>query len=277
MYLKKILTPFPPSQAGQLPKRLKFHEDKQAGFTPKSDQGQQYRGFNSTDTVLAPEKSGNTYAAPLKKWLAPLMDGTDQLYINAHCNRGLNYLAADQACKSHAQVTIPELITLLDVLGFQKTSQAKVKLWICHGASRDDAKLSFAEQFASAMRTAGYVNCHIFGYTESLVGDYKLGPTSDDPTGDPQDKVFHKRANVPKPALQALDDSIKEIEKDPTAPSNKARKRVWDHMLNTHQQNRVAAMQAIIDNSIMRGQFLPGHGSGLGAGVRASLVRREFF
>src|SRR5262245_25596163 len=78
---QRIFTPFPSLLAGKLAKRLErshLHD----------------KGFLSTERVFSPSKVGNLYE--VKNLLGMLTYAEDQLYINGHCNRGLDYLACDE-------------------------------------------------------------------------------------------------------------------------------------------------------------------------------------
>jgi len=96
--MKKIFTPFAIGEAGTLKTRLEYSDDIQTGYS--ADHGK-YRGFKtlkhgSDDYIFAPPKSKGQYGETHQ--LEQLRNESDQLYINGHCNRGLQYLASDVKC-----------------------------------------------------------------------------------------------------------------------------------------------------------------------------------
>ena len=128
---KLIFTPFPTDKAGTLIGRLAYKPDIQA---EKKGDGE-YRGFKPDENKFAPhQKSPGVYDET--KQFSILTNADDELYINAHCSKGIDYLANNEKCDApgSVKVTIPDLILQLEAHGLPKTTKAKIKLWICEGA-----------------------------------------------------------------------------------------------------------------------------------------------
>jgi len=57
----------------------------------------------------------------------------------------------------------------------QPSFMGDIKLFSCHSAIRTKGANSFADRFAEAMWGRTYINCRIYGYTESLNAAYTEG------------------------------------------------------------------------------------------------------
>jgi hypothetical protein len=124
--MKRIFTPFTLSDAGGLATVLQYKEEIQPG-----KKGDDYRGFKPEDYVFAPPKVENVYQKTHQ--LEKLVADSDQLYINAHCDSGIDYLSTNVSCTSELKVTAEDLVNQLVGPGFPTTSLAKVKPWVCKG------------------------------------------------------------------------------------------------------------------------------------------------
>ena len=165
--VRRIFTPFPDDNCGNLKGRLPF-------VGTKPDKPSQNNGFQSIEYVYAPKRDPKTNKYETTTELSIILSSTDQLYINAHCSRGLNFLANTENCNSprNLKVSIDDVIVQLKAHGFPQTSVARIKLWVCEGALDTPASQSFARQFSVAMYKAGYKNCRIFGYSLSVFSEY---------------------------------------------------------------------------------------------------------
>jgi len=112
--MKKLFTPFSVAEAGSLTNVLKY-------VGPKPDvEGKpmgRYQGFRDDERVYAPKKIVGKYEKSAA--LSSLMDTDDQLYINAHCRRGLDYVSTKQSCGDGKQVKVADLILQLQALGLK--------------------------------------------------------------------------------------------------------------------------------------------------------------
>jgi len=194
--IKKIFTPFKREIAatGQLISTLSNNlrcADIQQGFSPEKRKRGQYRGFNREDYIFAPPPGGL-----LKDLLMP----EDQLYINAHCLAGKEYVAASEDLAKEP-LWVDNLIKQLVEHGFPKESKAKIKLWICQGGlDGPKGESCFAKAFSMAMFKKGFQACRIFAYTQKVFGEY----VSDDKGG------WFKWALVQEP-VQRKEKSEKEL------------------------------------------------------------------
>jgi hypothetical protein len=119
--MKRLFTPFTLPDARGLATVLQYKEDIQRG-----KKGNDYRGFKTEDYVFALPKVDSIYQKTHQ--LEKLMEGSDQLYINAHCDSGIDYLSTNVSCTSKLKVTTQDLVNQLVAHGFPTTSQAKVTL-----------------------------------------------------------------------------------------------------------------------------------------------------
>ncbi|OUL98332.1 hypothetical protein [Variovorax sp. JS1663] len=256
--MKKIFTPFPSAIAGNLSSVLKASSEGDKGFQP-------------SEYVFAP--SGESTSKPL----ANLLKDTDQLYINGHCNKGLDYLSTSAVCAHGDRVSVDDVVGHLKTLGFPPESRAKVKLWACKGGLDGDAgQPSFAKVFSKAMFKAGYQSCQIFGYDQFLMQKYMSG----------SDNQIHKRSAT-QPASGATEeerllDYFLEDLYDPDLDSRQAvtQRKTWERMVaaqkGTGAEKVAAAKQAIL-NSPMKTAWRPKGVSATGiVGPRAKESRKEF-
>jgi hypothetical protein len=178
---KKIFTPFPRDHAGSLAGRLAYIEDKP---NVEGKPENRYKGFKPGEYVYSPNKRFDGSYETTRE-LDPLRDAADELYINAHCSKGIDYLTnkEDTSDKGAMKVEIDDLIKQLKAHGLPPETAAKVKLWVCEGALDKGLDKSFAQRFSVAMTAAGYTRCRIFGYVLSVFADYKSG----------EDGELHKR------------------------------------------------------------------------------------
>jgi hypothetical protein len=263
---KKIFTPFTRKEAGQLANRLQFSETYQVGYAEEKKRQGQYRGFKNVhganDYVSAPEREGPGYRPTT--YLKELASEDDQLYINGHCNRGLDYLSSDVGCgANNPKVSIDDLIDQLKAHGFPSTSRGAIKLWVCHGALGQGSAASFAEQFSKAMYDAGYEQCRIFAYTESLLAQYQTGGDQDPDPG------FHKRVN--KPEAEVLDAEIARLK---LQPAGDRKKKLWESLLRIAGGDEQQAKRNILASAVTRENFLPAAKANVGG--RAKRFRKEF-
>jgi hypothetical protein len=258
---KKIFTPFTVVEAGGLATVLQYKDDIQKG--KKGLESGEYRGFKTDDYVFAPPKEGDVYAKTHQ--LEHLTDSTDQLYINGHCNSGLDYLATNAACNSDKKVTIGDLIDQLKAHGFPATSQAKVKLWACKGGQRDGTKESFAAAFSRKMWEAGYQKCKIFGYRRSVFQKF-MKDGSDE---------YHKWAADDTSAVTQEQKIALAIEGN--GADNKRARMIWETELRTTGQDSTQAIKNIVESPFKIRSF-PGLASAARRGPRASdpAVRIQF-
>jgi hypothetical protein len=137
--MKRILTPFTRQSAGSLTSRPHVEDKKDGGD----------KGFKPAEYVYAPAKNGQHYIST--QLLSQLRTPDDQLYINGHCSKGLNYLANMEDCKAPGahKVEMDDLVLQLKAHGLPLETEAKIKLWICEGALDDGGEKSFAQRFQS--------------------------------------------------------------------------------------------------------------------------------
>ena len=166
-----------------------------------------------------------------------------------------------------AKVEIPDLIKQLEAHQFQKLSAAKVKLWACHGALGNGAAPSFASLFSEAVWEAGWHQCRIFAYTESLLAQYETGPGDTE-----EERCYHKRANVTesKSDGDALDEIVKKIENHPNLIAS------WKMALKASNYDSAGAKEFIMKNDTLRPIFLNSGGGLATVGAKAGKFRKEF-
>lgn len=269
--MKKLYIPFPSMIAGQLSNRLKFSENIQAGYSQEKKDAGKYRGFKSADLLYAPAKDRNSGNYVKTSKLAELLAADDQLYVNAHCNRGLDTLSLNAECSSAQKVTVDDLVLQLQAHGLKQESRARIKLWACHAALGDGNKESFAALFSKAMFLAEYTQCRIFAYTESLLAQYE---TREDIEG--EEPVAHKRANVVKSAEERLHE-MAEVFGGAVVPSDLAgKKRSWDVMLKAKNGDKEALIREIVESAMKTDLFLGKPKDLATPGARASKFRKEF-
>lgn len=274
---KVLYIPFSVKEAGQLSNRLKYSEEIQEGYSPDKRAQGMYRGFRDTawagtkkiqesDYLYAPIKIDGIYKET--KSLAGLTNEQDQLYINAHCNRGLDYLSTEQKCGvSNPKVDVPDLVEQLSKHGLPIESPAKIKLWACHAALGVGPNRSFAEQFSEAMFKKGYVRCRIFAYTESLLSQYMTGP------GDTEvDRGYHKRANVTVETKS--DEAMLRAAVANPGRMEKSQLAVWNFEKNGKSFDD--AIQSILKSELKVRLFRPKSVDTASVGSRAKLFRKEF-
>ncbi len=193
---KRIFTPFPENNCGNLKGRL-----PSVGVKP--DKPGRYNGFQPDEYVYSPKPGRQNTKYETTTELSMIASSEDQLYINAHCSRGLDFLANTEDCdkRGNLRVTIDDVIAQLKAHGLPQTSEARIKLWVCEGALEKDGQPSFARQFSAAIAKADYTICRIFGYSLSVWSEYKS--TDDDP-------VMRKRT-VKTPRAR-LDEMVPRIE-----------------------------------------------------------------
>jgi hypothetical protein len=279
---KRIFTPFPEATSGRLSGRLQYVGDEKGGRKPDEEGKPKDRtkGFQQGEYVYAPPRDPN---GDYKKTglLAMLVSAEAELYINAHCRRGIDYLSSTEDCKG-AKVAMDDLIKQIEAHGLPKETKSKIKLWACEGALDDGDKKSFAQQFSEAFHKAGYTNCPVFGYWLSLFSEYHDGADG-----------LHKRVTKTDQermtaTVEALESKIKEGAplldmKDASAMGAyvKAlrgdleftkRARLWAFALT--KGNREKAMEWILGSPPSIAVML-GEGAG-GMGGRAKGARRQF-
>ena len=114
-----------------------------------------------------------------------MLDPDDQLYINAHCCKGIDYLANKENPSEGDKVTTEQLIQQLRQHGLSETTKAKIKLFVCEGALDNGLQESFAKHFSRALHAAGFHDCHVYAYTESVAANLAVA----------DDGQYHKAAH----------------------------------------------------------------------------------
>jgi hypothetical protein len=268
---KIIFTPFPRLIAGTLATALEYIGDKPDVDGKPAGRTQ---GFTGEQRVFAPVKNGDHYETT--RSLSQLMANTDQLFINGHCHKGLDYLSTNVECGNGKKVSVDDVILQLKAHGLLETTECKIKLWVCEGGLDDGgSKESFAKRFSRAMHAAGYTRCEIFGYVLSLLSNYRDG-------ADGMGK--RKRAVKPEDAdrIAKLRKLVTEIRAQ--RETNKMKVRVWESAVIDAKRIRgtdeldddvvEVAIEMILatkpSSMVMLGAFAPV------VGARASTVRKRF-
>ncbi|HTM49659.1 MAG TPA: hypothetical protein VL285_13285 [Bryobacteraceae bacterium] len=187
---KIIFTPFSVREAGQLANRLEYSDRIQEGMAADKTGHRGFkRNFGSSEVKYAPLQQNTGQ-------LAHLTGPDDQLYINAHCAAGFDFVANREKVDEPGakQVNIETLIRYLKWHNLPETTKCKIKLWICEGGlDGAGGKPSFAKLFSAGMHEAGYKLCRIFGYAQSLLAQYER--VEEPVAGSAKPKVnFHKMA-----------------------------------------------------------------------------------
>ncbi len=251
--MKILFTPFPQQQAGTLANRLEFSERIQVGISEQKRAAGAYRGFKPGDRIYSPTKQAQKYVhtGRLKQFVT--LD--DQVYINAHCNAGLDFLSTEASCSNKSKkVNVADLIEQLKAHDLPEVGRAKIKLWICKGAIGIGDNRSFAAVFSEAMDVAGFKQVSIFAYTESVFAQYSDIEQENEPQGD---RGYHKRAVLPD--AERLERAIavfkgKEIK---TLPLDvKRRAMAWTGALHMAEGDEAFAKQQILRNAVVREQIL---------------------
>ena len=107
-------------------------------------------------------------------------DGAEvTIYLRGHGSAGLEYLSnSSKPRQEEPRKAIVKLDTVVGGIiaeGLQPNFAGKIKCYNCHSAEDGPElnELSFAAQFASAIRTEGYNSARIFGYRGAINGAYK--------------------------------------------------------------------------------------------------------
>ncbi len=270
--MKKIFTPFSRLTAGTLATALASDGKIKPHVLGKPDG--RYKGFNLGDRVFAPKETKTKGVYERSQTLQELMGPDDQLYINAHCLRGIDYVSTNVKCDDGTKVTVDQLVAQLDALGLLTTTRCKIKLWVCEGGLDDGDKESFAKRFSKAMFTAGYTSCKIFGYPLSLFREYKSVGAGQGDDG------LHKRAVQPGNEDE-WKKKMRDLIKTEGKGSNLMLAKIWNEKVKyyafahkDHQED--AAADDILANESQRKLFGASLRPTPSVGARASSIRLEF-
>lgn len=268
--MKKIFTPFTRLSAGTLGTALAYEGRNKADVVGKPTG--RYQGFKPEDRVFAPAETKGEYKRTQE--LLALTDPNDQLYINAHCLRGLDYVSTSVKCDGQ-KVTVDKLVAQLDAVGLQKATQCKIKLWVCEGGLDDGANESFAKRFSKKMFAEGYRSCKIFGYPLSLFREYKSVGSGQGDDG------IHKRAVLPRDEDEWKKKMIAVIKEEGKKSNDFQKKMIWNKQLQWHSFvhkdfQEDAAAEAILKSETERKLFNVSLTPTPVPGARASSLRLEF-
>jgi hypothetical protein len=162
MAVKIIYTPFSKAEQGNLVNVLPFSGDKLHG---------KYRGFKEEDRANpviadAARAGAERYATSTK--LSALIGPDDQLYINAHCNKGSTTMSTTENMGGKA-VEAVDVVQQLTANGLPPASRSKLKLWACYSAAAgSQGQDPFVFHLSRELFKAGYLTLRLFAYTESL-------------------------------------------------------------------------------------------------------------
>jgi hypothetical protein len=259
---KVIFVPFPVRTAGTLATALKFAGDKPDTDTKKG----RYKGFRTEERIFAPDKMQDEYQKTGA--LSELKDAEDQLYVTAHCLKGLGYVSTRVDCRGDNKVSVDDLVLQIEAHSLPKNTPCKIKLWICEGGLDDGANESFAKRFSRQMHKAGYRDCRIFGYPLSLLSNYTDGSDG---------QGIRKRAVKPE-VRERKERLAREVElllpqgKDPL---ERAKARLWAAELKSFGGDKDSALESIV-TSEMKSKLMIGEAAAP-VGARASTVRMRFY
>ncbi len=280
---KRIFTPFPEATSGRLSGRLQYVGDDKGGRKPdvEGKPKDRTKGFQKGEYVYSPPRDakGDYKNTGL---LAMLVTAEAELYINAHCRRGIDYLSATEDCNG-PKVSMDDLIKQIEAHGLPKETKSKIKLWACEGALDDGDKKSFAQQFSKAFDKAGYTNCPVFGYWLSLFSEYhdaadglhKRVTKSDQERITATVESLERKLKEDAPNVNIKSgESIEAYLKTPNPDREFAKRaRLWAFALK-QGGSREKAMEWILGSAPSVAVML-GVGAG-GVGARAKDARRQF-